>query len=89
MTKQATANGSVKSEAESVAATLAEKTSKATTRALETAQDTIADTSDRLQTEVNNLTKNSKAFVKDNPGVAIAGALGVGVLVGLALRNRY
>ena len=28
-------------------------------------------------------------FVKDNPGLALAGALGVGVLLGMALRERY
>ena len=28
-------------------------------------------------------------FVRENPGLALAGALGVGILIGLAVRGRY
>ena len=28
-------------------------------------------------------------FVKENPGIALAGALGLGVLIGLGMRGRY
>ncbi|QAX28108.1 hypothetical protein [Leisingera sp. NJS204] len=39
--------------------------------------------------EMQRLTKEGQAFVRKNPGLAIAGALGVGVLLGLAMRSRF
>ncbi|MFV1443228.1 MULTISPECIES: hypothetical protein [unclassified Phaeobacter] len=38
---------------------------------------------------VNELASQSEEFVKKNPALAVAGALGLGVLIGLAVRNRY
>ncbi|WP_405109865.1 hypothetical protein L0Z65_00780 [Phaeobacter sp. BS52] len=38
---------------------------------------------------VSDLAGQSEDFVKKNPALAVAGALGVGVLIGLAVRNRY
>lgn len=34
-------------------------------------------------------TEQGTKFVRDNPGLALAGALGVGVLIGMAMRERY
>ncbi|MBY6141488.1 hypothetical protein KUV26_18770 [Leisingera daeponensis] len=39
--------------------------------------------------ELQRLATEGRSFVKKNPGLAIAGALGAGVLLGLAMRNRY
>lgn len=38
--------------------------------------------------EVRKATDQATTFVKDNPGMALLGAVGVGVLVGLAIRSR-
>ncbi len=37
--------------------------------------------------EAERLTGESAKFVRDNPGLAIAGAVGAGLLLGLALRK--
>ncbi|UWR99352.1 hypothetical protein [Phaeobacter inhibens] len=38
---------------------------------------------------VSDLASQSEDFVRKNPALAVAGALGVGVLIGMAVRNRY
>lgn len=43
-----------------------------------------AQTSDELR----KLGDTSSKFVRENPAIAVAGALGVGVLIGFALRGR-
>lgn len=43
---------------------------------------------ERAQDEIGKLTESGTKFVRENPGAAIAGALGIGILVGLALRGR-
>lgn len=40
------------------------------------------------QREIQKVADGSAQFVRENPGVALVGALGVGVLVGLALRAK-
>lgn len=37
---------------------------------------------------VSQATDESARFVRENPGLALAGAVGVGVLIGLAMRGR-
>lgn len=37
---------------------------------------------------VRSTTEQGTTFVRENPGMALAGAVGVGVLVGFALRGR-
>ncbi|WP_424966794.1 hypothetical protein [Dinoroseobacter sp. S375] len=48
--------------------------------------------SDELSTEVSravtSATEEGTRFVREHPGAALAGAVGLGVLVGLALRPR-
>lgn len=38
--------------------------------------------------EFRKVSDTSSKFVRENPAIAVAGALGVGVLIGLALRGR-
>ncbi|WP_208347031.1 DUF883 family protein [Pseudaestuariivita rosea] len=38
---------------------------------------------------VEKVSREGSRFVKENPGLAIAGAVGVGVIIGLMIRNRY
>lgn len=49
-----------------------------------------ADAARREVGEVARRTSDEGArFVRENPGLALAGAVGFGVLIGLALRGRY
>ncbi|MGR3513537.1 MAG: hypothetical protein ACU0GG_12315 [Paracoccaceae bacterium] len=38
--------------------------------------------------QVRKASSQATTFVKENPGMALLGAVGVGVLVGLAMRSR-
>lgn len=62
---------------------------------IETVQETAAQVadqakvmSDQANEEFRKLTEIGTQFVRENPGAAIAGAVGVGILLGLALRGR-
>ena len=46
-------------------------------------------TGEQIQDGVGTAKQQSQDFVRDNPGLALIGALGVGVLLGMALRDRY
>ncbi|MCE8548479.1 hypothetical protein KBY25_21935 [Ruegeria pomeroyi] len=39
--------------------------------------------------QVQRISKDGQAFVAKNPALTVAGAVGIGVLLGLALRKRY
>lgn len=61
----------------------------------ETLEDSIADTraavdsmTQEASKELRKVTDQTTTFVRENPGVALLGAVGVGVVVGLALRSR-
>jgi ElaB/YqjD/DUF883 family membrane-anchored ribosome-binding protein len=67
--------------------------------AIENGMDAVKDTAvearlqaeiaaERATDEINKLTESGTKFVRENPGTAVVGALGVGILVGLALRGR-
>ena len=43
--------------------------------------------SDDAKKEVRKAADHSRQFVRNNPGVAILGAVGLGVIVGMALRS--
>ena len=51
-------------------------------------QDTAQEISDQLAKSVEGATDQGMKFVRENPGVALAGAVGLGVLLGLAMSNR-
>lgn len=55
---------------------------------LETVKEASAVAQERTAEAVSKTVDESARFVRENPGVALAGALGVGVLIGLALRGR-
>lgn len=52
------------------------------------ARDTVEDFAENARGELQHISKQTNTFVKENPGLAIAGAVGFGVLLGLALRQR-
>jgi len=41
-----------------------------------------------LEKGVETARETTAHFVRENPGLAVAGAIGVGVLIGLMVRNR-
>ncbi|MCF6445872.1 hypothetical protein [Nereida sp. MMG025] len=43
---------------------------------------------DQSSEQVARAAQQSSKFVRDNPALAVAGAVGVGLLIGLALRGR-
>ncbi|MEL6518311.1 MAG: hypothetical protein AAFQ39_11375 [Pseudomonadota bacterium] len=55
---------------------------------LDTIKEATAVAQERTADTVSKTMDESARFVRENPGVALAGALGVGVLIGLALRGR-
>ena len=55
----------------------------------------LSDAHERATEVAEDLSRTAKAsvdegtrFVRENPGIALAGALGLGVLIGLSLRGR-
>jgi len=50
-------------------------------------QDSLKTARDAAQKQLAQTSEKGVAFVRENPGLALVGALGVGVLLGLALRK--
>lgn len=76
-------------------ADLKERAAKTMEKGVEAAQDTFEQVAfqaelatEKAGEEFRKLTDSGTKFVRENPGVAVAGALGVGILVGLAIRGR-
>lgn len=57
-------------------------------KSVDHAQDVVSEMTHQANDELRKMTDSGAKFVRENPGTAIAGALGVGVLLGLALRGR-
>lgn len=75
-----TSNSSKKAVAERVKAQVEDGMTQ-TQEALEKAATQTAD-------ELRKVSDQSAKFVRDNPAIAVAGAVGLGVVIGLALRGR-
>jgi ElaB/YqjD/DUF883 family membrane-anchored ribosome-binding protein len=75
-------------EAENKISAVAERAAKTLESGIETAQDQIANVTDQASEEFRKFSETGTKFVRENPGVSMAGALGVGILLGLALRGR-
>ena len=72
-----------------------DRASKTLEKGVETARETTAQAvdqakiaSEQVTEEIGKLTESGSRFVRENPGLAVAGAIGVGVLIGLMVRNR-
>ncbi|MDO6590350.1 hypothetical protein DS901_11400 [Loktanella sp. D2R18] len=69
-------------------AAMAEQASAQIEKGLEAAQETVNQAAEQTAKELRKINEQGTAFVRENPGLAVAGALGVGVLLGIALRGR-
>ncbi|MEY1556372.1 hypothetical protein AB3Y40_12135 [Yoonia sp. R2331] len=86
MTKTAeTAKQNGKSDS---AAAFAAQANEAVEKGVAAAHDTATQVAEHASDELRKVTDASTKFVRENPGTAIAGAVGIGVLLGLALRGR-
>lgn len=89
MTEQATQtsipNGTTSDEGESAVKAVAAQVEDAAEQLRDTASAAI----EQGSAELKRAADGSAKFVRENPGLAVAGALGLGVLIGLSLRNRY
>lgn len=96
MTQTATAkekdlvNGAGKS-----AAAIKDRAAETLEKGVEAAQDAAAQAAEQAQLatmqasdEMRKVAETGTQFVRKNPGAAIAGAVGLGILVGLVLRGR-
>ena len=70
------------------AAQMAGRASDALKDNAEHVQAAASDAAKRATKEAETLVKSGASFVQKNPGVALAGAVGVGVILGLALNRR-
>ncbi|SDY35244.1 hypothetical protein [Citreimonas salinaria] len=52
-------------------------------------RESMQQASQKISETAATATEQGTAFVRENPGLALAGALGIGVLIGLAIRERY
>lgn len=68
---------------------LADRAKEQAAQAVQTAQEHLDAGIKYSSGELQRLADQSQDFVKKNPGIAIAGALGAGILLGLAMRRRY
>lgn len=66
-----------------------EKANESINEGLGQAHETIERASAQAQKELQKVSDQATSFVRENPGMAIAGAVGVGLLIGLAMRSRY
>ncbi|MEW2913631.1 hypothetical protein [Leisingera sp. JC11] len=68
---------------------LADRAKEQAAQTVQKAQENLEAGIDYSKGEIERLASQSQDFIKKNPGLAVAGALGAGILLGLALRKRY
>ena len=88
MTQDAATQDSPSNGKDTSAAALKERAVDAVEHGLDVGKETFEQATEQATQEIRKLTETSSKFVRENPGAAVAGALGVGILVGLALRGR-
>lgn len=72
-----------------------ERAAETLEKSVDVAQETVAQATEQAKLvteqaneEIRKMAETGTKFVRENPGAAVAGAIGVGILVGLALRGR-
>lgn len=77
-----------KSNGADFAAQMTERATEAVKDNAEHVQAAASEAAKRATKEAETLVKSGASFVQKNPGVALAGAVGIGVILGLALNRR-
>ncbi|WP_342069836.1 hypothetical protein [Yoonia algicola] len=95
MAQSATAKKDLAKTADSKVSAIKDRATDTLEKGAKAAQDTVDHATERAkvatdeaQKEIRKLTDTGADFVRENPGTAIVGAVGVGILLGLALRGR-
>ncbi|SIT90284.1 hypothetical protein SAMN05421665_3052 [Yoonia rosea] len=95
MTSTATIEKNLEKGVNKKASAIKERATKTVEKGVEAAQDTFEQAAfqaelatEQAGEELRKLTASGTKFVRDNPGTAVVGAVGLGILVGLALRSR-
>lgn len=78
----------LKNGKDSTASALKDRAMEKIEHGMETTQETFEQLTEQASEELRKLTETGTKFVRENPGTAVAGAVGLGILVGLALRGR-
>lgn len=95
MTQSAAVEKGLENGQDSAASAIKERATKTVEKGVEAAQETFEQAAfqaelakEQASEELRKVTESGTKFVRENPGTAIVGAVGVGILVGLALRGR-
>lgn len=67
---------------------MADKVRASAAQGLDDAQQRASAAAKELEKSVRDSADTGARFIRDNPGIALAGAVGLGVLIGLGLGNR-
>ncbi|PJI84468.1 hypothetical protein BC777_3528 [Yoonia maricola] len=95
MTKSAAIEKDLDAGKDSVASDVKKRAAKTVEKGVDAAQETFEQVAfqaelatEQASEELRKVAETGTKFVRENPGTAIVGALGVGILLGLALRGR-
>ncbi len=95
MTQNAAIEEGLSNGHDKASAPMKERAAEAIEKGVETAQEAATEArlqaqiaAERANDELRKMTETGTKFVRENPGTAVVGALGVGLLLGLALRGR-
>ena len=79
-------NGNADTEAQQEGMT--EKLRAGASEQFNQAKQRVADASDEIDRAVRSSVDQGTQFVRENPGIALAGAFGLGIVIGLSVSNR-
>lgn len=95
MTSTATLDKGLEKSQDKNVSDIKQRAAKTMEKGVEAAQDTFEQAAfqaelatEQAGEELRKVTDSGTKFVRENPGTAIVGAVGLGILVGLALRGR-
>ena len=88
MTTQATNDDTVSNGKDSTTSALKDRAAKAMEEGLETAKVSADEVTKAATAELQRMSESGTKFVRENPMTSLLGAVGVGILIGVALRGR-
>ena len=95
MTSTATLEKGLENGKDEKVSAIKDRAAKTVEKGVEAAQDTFEQAAfqaelatEQAGEELRKMTESGTKFVRENPGTAVIGAVGLGILVGLALRGR-